>query len=199
MAAGDLCELDDVKAADNLATDTFDDLIRRWITAASTAIRGFAGREFAATAPNPQTRTFDVGPWARDREVPVGDLADDPTAVTVIDSEGVLVYTVTVATEVVALPLVREPEEPITSLRLRSAVPLAPSHQLTVAGEWGFPAVPADVTEACVEAVKEWLGPVKAVTRSGEELDDSASGAVSRALPNRSRMLLRPYRVPVVG
>lgn len=195
---GDLCTLIEVKEAGRISQSTSDARIERFITAASRALRRWSGREFAPVSDQPQTRTFDVGRWAAGRELPIGDLAATPTAVTVLDAQGVLLYTVTVATELVLLPLVREPDEPITALRFRPGVPLAPACQVTVTGEWGFPAVPADVKEACVAMVREWLRSTQDRARAEGAVDETADPN-TRAVPYFVRTLLRDYRGVHVG
>lgn len=165
MATGLLAEVADVKA--EMEDDTArasDVLIQRLLEAASQAIRRFppcAGREFTVLGTNPQTRDIDVDPWAcsaRTVGIPIGDLASAPTAVVVQDAYGATVSTLTVATDIVLLPLVREPWEPITRLRLRPTVAaLSDSYRLVVTGTWGFPAIPEDVRHACVLTVRAWM------------------------------------------
>lgn len=135
-----------------------DPEIDELITAATAAIERYCSREFVVSGTNPQTRVFDVDGCADTREVPVGDMASAPTAVTVLDADGDTVDTVDVTTELVALPLVRKAWEPITHLRLRPDAPaLADGYQLQVTGSWGWPAIPDDVAHAAKVTVATWM------------------------------------------
>lgn len=164
-----LCSVADAAAyIDSADPVTHADLLTRLINAASSAIRQRAQREFKAANPAAHQRLFDVAP-ARLREVPIGDMRAVPTAVAVQNTAGVA--TALELTDVIALPLSRPSSEPISRLRLRSAVALTDSDTLAVTGLWGFPAVPEDVRQACVVQVREWF--VADLSRYGEAFEDA--------------------------
>ncbi|MBA3689781.1 MAG: hypothetical protein H0W82_00010 [Actinobacteria bacterium] len=189
-----LCSVDDVRAfLDKPVGDVAqDDTIQGFIARASDVIRTWTGREFVAAGINPATRLFDVGGYNGSREVPIGDLASTPTAVGVVDADGVSVSTVAVATNVVALPLARGPGDPITSLRLRSAVALSGSYLLSVTGTWGFPLIPGDVRQACITTVGIWMRrDIQAFTQTFNVSEDRLERP--EALPSAARAMLNHY------
>lgn len=181
---------------------TDDRLIEVLINRASRAIRQYTSREFTLeTGTNPRTRTVDVGGYHRlaTREgVPVGDMASAPGTVRVLDSDGGTVSTLTVSTDLVALPTHRESWEPVTHLRFRpDAQTLAEDYQLEVTGSFGWPSVPEDITHACVLAVATWLRRgVQAFGTSYQPEDAAITGPES--LPTGVRAMLAQYRrIPV--
>jgi hypothetical protein len=76
--------------------------------------------------------------------------------------------------------------------------------QVSITGDWGIPAVPADVKEAVLIAIDNATSnPEAAVNRTfgaltvTEDIDTSFEGTTWRALPGESRALLTPYRIDV--
>lgn len=196
MAAGDLCSVAEVKAAHGLLPDNadWDDVLADYVTRASGLIRKESGRKFdkdeTATA-----RLFDLGGGADTREVWIGDLSATPTAASIIDENGITVTTLTVATDLVLLPLSRDTDEPIRGVRVRPGVGcLRADHLLSVTGAWGFPSVPVDVVEATVDTVREWLRSTAALTRS-TDVDEPGFG-MSRGLTLKARRIIANYRLP---
>lgn len=196
-----LCSVDDVKLEMEASTSTgSDDLILRLIVAASKAIVRWTGREFVAEGANPQTRLFDLGVYARHAGgigVPVGDMQALPSAALILDAYGATTSTLTPATDLVALPLVRTDGRPVTHLRLRPNI-ASPTDTsvLSVTGSWGWPVVPEDVAHACVVTVRSWMRS----DAQGVSEYDGFSGGVNPVptggwmLPTAAKQLLAPYR-----
>ncbi len=204
MAAGDLTTLAAVKLHMETTSGVLDDLIAQVITQASEAIQVWSGREIVSLDAVGTTRTFDISDdllscrYGEDRVIDVGDLAAVPTAVTVYDSNNVLAYTATVASDIVALPRVRRPDRPIRSLRLAPGVVLAPGGTLRVTGTWGFPQVPEFVERACILTVRAWL---RSDAASSAEYGYEDGGRVVQTtpeggwmLPMAAKQLLAPLR-----
>lgn len=196
MALGDLTTVAAVKAQMGTTGTAADAVIDVLITAASNAIRAFTGREFAPVATNPATRLIDADLYTA--EVPIGALASMPTLVEVLDERGALVRTLSTASDLEALPLFRESDEPITSLRIRRAVTaLSRYQQLRITGTWGYPSVPKDVEQACIVTVRAWL---RSDAASSAEYGYDSGGRVVQAtpeggwmLPMAAKQLLEPY------
>lgn len=201
MASGLLAEVAEVrdflqKPSGDREQDT---AIANALSAASSLICEWAGREFIALGTNPATRLFEIGGYARAREIPISDLSAVPTAVSTIDADGATVETLTVADDIVALPLVRKPWQPITSLRIRpSAASLSASYLLSVTGTWGFPTVPEDVKQACIVTVGIWIRRDVQAFASTFNLDENRVER-PRALPSAARDMLTRYRHIAIG
>lgn len=187
-----LCTLADITLARQDATGgARDELIEALITRASEALETAAGRQFTLD----QTSTSRYFPivYSDDRVVRIDDLSDTPTEVEVTDAEGEVIYTATVATDVVLRPRNRRTGEPITSLRLRSSVPMSDSYELRVLGVWGWPVVPGDIREACIEMVIGWMKNHQGLTLQSPDQFDPG-GFPQRAMPMKSLDLIRRYR-----
>lgn len=179
-----LCQVDDVKAAATGRLDTWgDDRIQEMIDAASAACGNYARREFEGPG-EPEARVFRANAWWSGN-VAVGDMAAPPSAVTWGNGQSVPVDEVEV---------VHREDGAITSIRL-PGVPAGEA--VTVTAVWGFPTPPADVREACVDTVTRWLGATPQRDRPDDGHSDSWRPA--GALSFRARMLLEPYRRPVVA
>lgn len=176
-----------------------DQVIEQVILRASRAVLTYLDREVVVSGSNPQTRVVDVGGAAWTRVVPVGDMASTPTAVVILGEDGATVSTLTVGTDVQAMPLARRSWEPITHLRLRdSAGTLDSRYQLSVTGSWGWPAVPEDITQAAVMTAGSWVRRyVQAFTTSyaPEQVEEGAP----ESIPGAARAMLRPHRTVVVA
>jgi hypothetical protein len=191
--AANLCEVSDVreflqKPGGDREQDT---IIETFITRASRAITSFTAREFVPTSSS--ARLFDMGSAWYTRQVPVGDLSAIPTAATIIDAYGTTMATLTPATDLVLLPNVRQPWEPITRVRLRPTITsLDPSYQLSLTGVWGFPSIPSDVVHACAATAGLWMRrEVQAFTATFNITEDRLERP--EALPSAVRGMLRPY------
>ncbi len=199
----DLCTRAQVKRDPTLASigTTLDDLIDEIITQASRDFMAETDREivFNKAGTNPQARQIDIGGAYRDREIPVGDLASAPTAVSILNEDGSTAATLTVATDVEVLPRVRQSWEPITALRLRlSAGGLGRSQRLSVTGTWGWPAVPEDVQLAVRDTVVFRLRQHRAVTQLSPDQFEDPDGP-QRMFPLSAWQVIRRYRLPQVG
>jgi hypothetical protein len=193
-SGGDLCTLSDVQAIVDIP-EAHEDLVQRLIAAASAAITRVAGRTFAV-ASNPQTRTFKVGDFARSRVVPIDDLGDTPTEVLILDEDGNELAEVDLSA-VMTRPLNRDPDEPITGLRIGAAAgSLARHYLLQVTGDFGFPAVPEDVRQAAITQVREWY--VRDPSRFGDAFQpaEAEPGAIvpMRELSPHAYGVAKSYR-----
>jgi hypothetical protein len=116
-------------------------------------------------------RTFDGEELERDEDtdwrwvLPVGDMAERPTRVRVLERDGTLVEdwqgANLTAYNVVDLPRRRAPWEPIAELRFEDrmvgrAVSISRAYVYEVTAKWGFPSVPSFVKEAAVLQVSLW-------------------------------------------
>lgn len=196
-----LIGLDDVKAFANIDPneDEDDDLLIDLINAASQSFYSLAQREFKPIRTNPQTRTFDLpassfwsgAPWRR-AEFFVGDLAS---------FDAVTVNGTTISGgAVTGLPRVREEWQPITRLRFDSTVAVGPSAAsydlalVTVHGNFGFPAVPEDIKQACRVTVASWS---ERSLKTFSEVFNSEQGALlplPDLLPRQAYRTVLAYR-----
>lgn len=204
--ARDLCVLSDVTsyAPGYVTYGPTDTKLGSLITAVSADIMRDTGREIIQINPAVLTRRFDLGEYEiMNRIVMIGDLAAPPTTVTVYNLDQVGVSTVVVAPAWVALPRVREEWEPITSLYFppyASGAPLPIVGQVleVVGSAWGFPAVPADLKEACAATVIfRYLSDVSSTGTQFAEALATASVNVG-ALFSFARDVVSRYG-PVVG
>lgn len=205
--AADLCVLADVRKVLELPTaDTSrNTLISELITHASGVIMGELEREFVTAGTNPQTRTFEVNWEARTRRgTMIVDLApyDLQTAATVtLNPEGT--GTVLAAGTDYALAPVLKPDGVYTSLRLsRYLVSISQLvtrfgyGQVSIAGTWGWAAVPADVKDTCAHVVAAWLDRSIPSLNLGLGEMESLPARISAALdlPLFARRNLNRYR-----
>lgn len=194
--------------------DTSDDLkIIQTINAASERIMEVAGREFKPNGTNPEERSFDLYRGDMYGIKQVGDLQTISTAstsATLADYTGVLLQTLDLDADVVALPRTRRPWEPITGLRF---LPAASSYRhgnvLNITGHWGFPTVPEDIVHACRDTVAYWLD--RDVEHFRQDLGAVAGGSEGGQtvivgtqptilpLPPEAYMIAKGYRHNLVG
>ncbi len=187
-----LCSIDDVKLARrDFTSGALDELIEALIVRASEAVMDYCGRR-----PRPLItgdRTFDLARrpyYLEPGEVFIDDLSATPTAAVVLDRDGDIAQTLTVADHLEMLPRNRQSWQPITRVRLRRSAPRPPSGAaLRLTGTWGWPQVPGFMVEATVETVVEWLKGSQAVTApSPEQFEPGAPP--TRSLPLKARMLI---------
>jgi BppU N-terminal domain len=199
-----LCELEDVTdyAPGYRSDPRTDAVLEQMIIAESRAIHQETGREFKAiSGANP--RQFDLWEWnARTRTVNIGDVATI-TTVTIKDATGSTLQTVASADRV-SLPRVREEWEPITALFFPwdSASPATllwtgATQYVEIDGTWGFPAVPADLKEACARLVL--FRYVTDVTAAGSSFADALQEVNVGALFANARGVVERYQLPQVA
>jgi len=196
IVAPGLCSLDDIKLArQDVTGGARDELMEALIARASVLIERVAHHQFTIDAAATD-RFFPIVPTP-ERIVRIDDLSATPTEVQVLDEDGAGVYTAVVATDVVTRPRNRRSHEPIRSLRLRSAVPMSASYELRVRGVWGWPAVPDDIREACIETVIDWMKNHQGLTAQSPDQFDPG-GLAQRALPLKAYQIARDYRpIPI--
>ena len=162
----DLCSLTDVTAltpgyAAGDDTDT-DALLQRLITEQSRDAMERTRREFVAITSGSSARLFDMSEVSfRRRKLQIGDCADVDT-VEFLDGTGALVQTLTLTTDYVLLPRVREDWQPYSTVWFVNSVPTVWSSNfwnwgapgtVRVTGTWGYQAVPATVKDAVARLV----------------------------------------------
>lgn len=198
MAAYDLCTIQDVRAHLQKPTGDVqqDATISALITAASKAILNYTEREFAPVV-TATVRTFEteingvdtflsLAPW---------DLQPTPTPVVQIDTD---VSAKTLATDEYRFFPVGTPDGVYTSIRLQPlTLPTInrvgwKNRQVQITGTWGFPEVPADVTEAAVITVALWLRREVSAFTTTYNLDESRTER-PEALPSAVRAMLSNY------
>lgn len=183
----DLCSLTDVTALTpgyNAGDDTQTDAtLQTLITEQSRDAMERCRREFVAIeSVQPATRLFDVtSAQMRTRKLPIGD-ATSITTVSLLDGLAAVVQTLTVTSEYVLLPRVREDWQPYGTIQFVNATPLGwpvwnwgPPGSVQVTGTWGFPQVPATVKDAVARLVL--LRYLNDVTAAGTELANDLNRA----------------------
>jgi hypothetical protein len=190
-----LISLDDVKTARRGMPAALDDLIDAKIVRASAAIASYCqGRKFAIDAAATERAYPIFGTF-----VAIDDLSAPPAVgkVTVwAPWAAAASSTLLTGTDYVLSPRNREPWEPITSIELARSWP--PDSELRVEGVWGFPQIPEDIREACIETVVEWLKSDQAITLQSPEQSEIGAPP-ERGLPLKARDLCRDFRAPMVG
>lgn len=211
MAAQDLCTLADVKAlmqksGPNAATQ--DTLISSLITRASVKIMRDYGREFVPGGVNSEpytaaTRTFEY-PWGEQypAEAYVDfrpyDLAKTQPIALVVQADTDQAGPVTLSTDEWRL----WPQPPSQGVYMGIKVlPLNMSvgiigwrkRQITVTGNWGFPSIPFEVTQATAETVIHWLTGYPGGNRT-DMVDAMAPAAIPRSYPMTAVDLLQSFK-----
>lgn len=193
----DMCTLADVAAQRRDRDGTHSPMLQALITAASAAINEWTDRRITPLDPAPVEQVIDHPVWiAATRELLIPDLAAPPTAAAIEGPDGLTLTTLTVATDLVAVPRTRAAWEPITRLRWRPNTPGIPAGgAVVVTGRWGFPEIPPTVRQAAVVTVVEWAKTALALTSpSPDQFEPGTPPA--RALPMVARNLLAAYRIP---
>lgn len=202
----DLCTVDDVKALMQKAgpnSSGQDALIQSLITRASVKIMRDTHREFVPGGPNGETasnatRTFE---FPRDHigetfiDFDPYDLQTSPAPTLIVDTN-LSSPLMLASTEWLLWP---QPTRTgvymgvrVSLLSARGGTPRFNNRQMTVQGNWGFPSVPADVTQACVETVVHWITANPAARRL-EQIDAGMPGVNPRALPMSAVDLLAEF------
>ncbi len=206
MATQDLCTLADVRAELKLAAaDTsLDVLIAAHITNSSDTIMREYEREFKAAVAQPVTRWFQ---WTSGLMI---DLApyDLAAATTVqLHPEQASPVTLTAGTDYRLTPETGTSGAGLdgvyTTLRLSGLLVISWSQTLirfgyalvSVAGTWGFPAVPNQVKQAAIETVCSWvrrdIGAYAGQDISGGFVPNDF---MSYSIPQTARLKLAPFR-----
>lgn len=204
MAAGDLTSLANAREyIQKVAGDTAQDtVISNLITRASKAIMVYTDREFAPVSAAGTTRRLQVSslvvpfaPWDLNTIAANGVVLDPESS-----SPRILA-----ATDYVALP-VGKFDGVWTRLRLSSLLAFASNTQINmgfslidVIGTWGFPAIPADVEQACIDTVYAWMRGNVQVMSQAYELDTAIAPVSEPNLPMSARWKLKPYMGMAVG
>jgi hypothetical protein len=209
--ARDLCTVDDVKALmqkSGANASSQDSLIQALITRASVKIMDDYAREFVpggaySVAFTAATRTFE---FSRDMERVVFvdlspyDLQTSPAPTVVIDSD--LTSPITLTSDQWRLWPQPASQGVFSAIRLslwsaHAAYPRFEQRQFTVTGNWGFPTVPAMVTQACAETVIHWITSYPAARRP-DQVDSSGPPYSPRSYPMSAIDLLCTFKRPVV-
>ena len=190
-----LSETKDWLQSQNIDTTNDLDLVRV-INDISDRFHQEAEREIKPVGTNPQTRLFQVEPMGQSqphyidgdyqgdrnymrRRVRVGDLTSF-TAVSILDTNWTTVLETPALTNVTALPMNRQQWEPVRELEFRYDVTsLGAGMRVSVAGTWGFPAVPGNVRQAVLDAVAAIMD--RDVEHYRQDLGSSRSGTAEAA------------------
>lgn len=204
MAAQDLCTLSDVRAFLELPSgDTGrDTLITNTITPISDAIARYCQREFVPTASATRTFRLDVGSLKV-------DLApyDLRTASTVsLHPESSSPVTLTANTQYQLQPITSI-NGTYTSIRFASNIAnifqsdsgrFFGYAQFSIAGAWGFSAIPTDVKQAAIIAVASAVRKDVPALDIGDYLNEprqlTPERPINYALPAATLRMLSPYR-----
>lgn len=204
MATGDLLTLSELKARMETTETAADAVLSALITSASAAIANHTGREFAGPVA-PETRPIAPAETWGELGIRVGDLRSltaGAGAVRILDADGVEISALA-STDVVLEPRGRRSGEPAERIRPKSTVTnasLSTGYSITVAGLWGWPAVPDDVKEACIRTVLSWhrADGERFAGGAGFGISDTAMLAPTPApvwmLPIAAKQLLTNYR-----
>lgn len=171
LAANALTTLEKVKQQGSgirSSDPTQDDAIRFLINSASAAIMNFpnGGREFKSLLVGSQPRTFrldrnyqtmggtiDFGNYDA-QSVSAVTVETQPTGGSVVLSSAILQYQLTPVEQWYGVYTGVTIYAPTGSWGQPYVAGI--QHTAQVTGVWGWPSVPADVEDACVETVKEW-------------------------------------------
>jgi hypothetical protein len=206
MAAQDLCSLADVKTLLESTTTARDTLIQANITDASDAIIQEMEREFAPVTVG-ATRTFlwRIG----ERPQRILDLAPyDAQAITsvTLSPEGSNPQTLTVTQDYIPRPVeklngVWQQIQLSDLILVRTSITLFRFGfmEVSVTGDWGFPAVPNPVKRACMLTAAAWARKDIATFGLAGDLQDQSAEPLPRpagfyAIPPAALKLLNPYR-----
>lgn len=211
MAAQDLCTLADVKAlmqksGANAATQ--DALISSLITRASVKIMRDYGREFVPGGVNSEayaaaTRTFEYAwgdqyPGEAFVDLHPYDLAKAQPIALVVQADTDQPNPVTLSTDEWRLwpqPCPEGVYKAIKVLPLNMSIGLIGwrKRQITITGNWGFPSIPFEVTQACAETVIQWITAYPAARRV-DQMDAAVAVTTPRSYPMTAIDLLQNFK-----
>lgn len=206
----DLCTVADVKALMQKGGPNAggqDVLIQTEITRASVKIMRDYAREFVPGGPNSElannaTRTFE---FDRDIEGEVFlDLSPYDLQITLVPTivmDPDRASPITITTDEFRL----WPQPPskgiyeavrLSLLSARTGWPRFTHRQVSITGNWGFPTVPFEANQACVETVIHWITSYPAAHR--QDSMDSGAPVTPRSYPMSALDLLCAFKRPVV-
>lgn len=193
----DLCVVEDVVLQGRIGASGSTqsaEVIQELITTASGVIAEWTSREFAPPAAAatrilryPGRGELSLSPWDL-RVVTSLTIDTDTSTPTVLSTD--------------RFRAVVGPDGVIESIELPGIGPAAGDRDriVTVVGDWGFPAVPRTVKQACVVTVRAWL-----TREGGLGYQDDSEQAVAPGPPNiywlpaSARRLLGPFRRIPIG
>lgn len=198
-----LCELEDVTAyapgyTNEPETDT---TLNQMILAESFDIMRETGREMKAIFPAADPRRFDLGSYAvSSRYLRIGDAAAI-SAVSLYDIDNATLVTTLPSSAYVLEPKVRAEWEPIRGLYFPFSAAGAPTfligQVLQVTGTWGWPAIPADLREACARIVL--FRYVQDAAAAGTTFAEALAGVNVGALYASGRATVERYVTPAIA
>lgn len=212
---GDLCTVDDVKALMQKTgpnAGNQDALIQTLITRASIKIMRDTGREFVPGGPNSEpfsqaTRTFEFldSDYGDETFVDLNpyDLAATQSGPLVVEIDTDTTSPTTLTTDQWRLWPRPASQGVFMAIKLLSMLGnIAPvgfrNRQLQVTGDWGFPSIPFEVTQACAETVIWWLTAYPAA-RAAAGQDASQAVVSPRSLPMSAVDLLSVFARTAIG
>lgn len=203
-----LCEVADVAsyAPGYRPNAETEELLERLILAETRSIQRETGREFVSFSPALGTRRFDIDGWnAFNRKVYIGDLAQAPDTVRIVDIDQTTVLETVASTDYILLPRNRDGWQPITAIFFPWATANAATLQagyvlevvLSGTNVWGFPSIPDDIREACAKLVvaRYALDAANAGTLLAESLAEVNVGALFAS----GRSVVESYMLPLVA
>lgn len=209
--ARDLCTLDDVKALMQKTgpnATSQDSLIQSLITRASIKIMRDYGREFVPGGANSEpytqtTRTFEY-PWGDQfpgeafvdfRPYDLAVTQSNPLVV-VADTDQASPYTLsTEEWRLWPIPASQGVYLGIKVLPLNMSVGIIGwrKRQIKVTGDWGFPSIPFEVSQACAETVIHWVTAYPG-SRRPDAVDAGVMPTVPRSYPMQAVDLLQSFK-----
>lgn len=192
-SAIDLCTVAQVRAYmqhdATVGTDN-DDLTQELITRASASIMDYTGREFATTASGSTSRSFLYynGP---DRVLNLTPY--DARTVTQVELDAD-VDDSTILTDSAEWRLLPIPSKygAYHALYLPNHSGTATGRVVTVTGTWGWPTIPSDIAQACIDTVVHWL---KTQLPGGTQIEDDRDRYGPVQFPTAARAVMRRYRM----
>lgn len=85
----------------------------------------------------------------------------------------------------------------ISIVTMRGSYPWFTNRQIQITGDWGFPSIPYEVTQACAETVIHWITAYPAARRP-DAVDATIATATPRSYPMTAVDLLCAFKRPVV-
>jgi hypothetical protein len=195
LSATALTSLNRVKqwlGQDPVASDQ-DDRLTWLINAASSAVSQYAGRQFASEGS--ATHTFRVqGGWPKG----AADFAPfDASAITTVTLADMFGNTQLLSSQYYQPRPVHKPNGVYTRLAfLWAPIVLPYAQSVAVLGTWGFASVPADVENAVIITAAKWFQ--RDQNTATPEYVYPGGTTEDLSLPYDARMLMVPYRRPVV-
>lgn len=198
-----LCELEEVTsyAPGYVNEPETDTTLNDLILAESFAIMQETGREMRAISPAVNTRRFDLGGYnVSSRKLRIGD-ASSVSSVALYDTDNATLVTSLPSSAYVLEPRVRAEWEPIRRLYFPPFASGSPTfligQVIEVVGTWGWPAIPADLRQACARIVM--FRYVQDATSAGSSFAEALASVNVGALYASGRSVVEKYVTPAVG